>query len=223
MKKHRFIWIPAIVLVLLVNTHKYWSYKLNITGFVWLACLGLFLVLFFVLLFQFFKLFRERLQDRARIFSTLIVFVALQITFEWPDGFMPGTSPTDKLENLVMNNTGLDLHGYPYDIVTDSMDDDGFSGDYYYRLVVQYDEEQFSEIIEKIQQTQYYDVVDKYGQNESRQWDSLNVGELRGLWDDDDDKILFAPNPKVPSYSGEHFYMHVDKLTRQIYIEIIQT
>lgn len=210
---------------LLVNTYKYWSYSLGVTGFVYLLIFALFIVLTVVSIVQLIKLFREKFQDYNRRVATAALLTVLFLAFKWPEGILPGTAPTDKFENLALENTGLDLYAYSSTVVKDSMtDDNDIFGDYYYIIVVEYSEQEFEEIVKHIEQTKHYDVVPMFRSNEYDKWDSLNIGTLPGLWDDSDDSIWFVANPNIETENpSEHFNMWVDKSTRRISIQIVNT
>lgn len=224
LKKYRNIWIAIIVFFLLVNTHKYWSYDLGLTGIVYLLIFVLFIVLAVVSIVQLIKLFREKFQDYNRRVMTAAVITALFLVYEWPDGILPGTAPTDKFENLTLENTGLDLHGYSYVVINDSIEDtELFLGDYYYELKVQYDFAEFAEIVERIRQTDNYDQIPMFRARESPMWDSLNPAGNTGLWDEDEKYIWFVENPETPeAMDSKHVVVYFDKTTHQACVYINQ-
>lgn len=224
---HKLLWSSLLFFLLLINTQKYWSYDLGIHGLVELICILFFGVLAVVALVQLIRLIRERFRNRDRTIVFVALITVLFVTFTWPEGFLPGTAPTDKFERLTMEHTGLDLHGYPYTVVNDSfVQDELFLPDSYYELVVQYDSPEFQKIVSLIEQTEKYDRVEKYGSRipKKQVWDSLMIQNPHGVWDNYDEHIWFVHHPMFDEGFMPHgFHMYFDKVKRQACITIIVT
>lgn len=217
------MWILLAILVLLVNTHKYWSYAFDITGTAIMIGVLLFLALFIVMIVQVVQIFKERFTNKSRNVLVISMMAVLVITVRWPDGILPGTTPPDKFERLTLQHTGLDLYNYSYDVVTDSIEDVLFCPDFYYTLVVQYDSAQFDEIVDRIQKTAWYDQVGNFDPRKQEKFDSLKIDNPMGVWDNDEQYIWFVTDPKRDLHrEREAFRMHFNKANHQACIEIIE-
>lgn len=208
----------------MINTQQFWSYEAGLTGTIFLVCFVIYVGLAIVSLVFLIKAIREKFVNRDRNIVLGAMVAALLLTFLWPGGLLPGTTPSDKFERMVLHDTDLDLHGYSYRMIKDSLDADAYSGDYYLEMVVEYDSVDFNSIVSQIRKTAYFDKLERYDQDLRMHWDSLNIGTRKGIWEERNDMILFIGQPsKDQNAIPDGFFMMLDKVKRQAILTIVQT